>query len=145
MAESDVIQAASQAVEANVGPGEPSSLAASGAGVASAGLASAAEVPAGPPAHEHAAATGAPPPAASQPPPLAASPAAPAGVVPSAQCTCSGGGSSGGNGGMVSNVFAIGIVNYDYGTKAESDAMRMAMDPIDDTGLTARRHPRKSL
>jgi cyanobactin maturation PatA/PatG family protease len=128
VAESDVIQAASQAVEANVGPGEPSALAASGAG---AGLASAAEVPAGQRAHEHPAAAGASPQAAPQPPPPAASPAAPAGVVPSAQCSCNGGGSSGG---AVSNVFAIGIVNTDFGTQASRDAFRLAMDPMTMAG-----------
>jgi cyanobactin maturation PatA/PatG family protease len=142
VAESDVVQVASQAAEANVGPGEPSSLAASGAGVAGAGLAPAAEVPAGQPAHQHPAAVGAPPQAAPpqaappqaappqaapQPPPPAASPAASAGVVPSAQCGCNGGGSSGGT---VSNIFAIGVVNADFGTLASRDAFRLAMDPM---------------
>jgi len=133
VAESDVTQAASQVlsqgVEADVGPGEPA-LASSGAGVGGAGLGPAAEVPPGQSVHEHPAAAGVSPPAALQPPPPAASPAATAGVVPSAQCTCSGGGSSGCDGGKVSNVFAIGVPNYDLGTLASRDAFRLAMDPM---------------
>ena len=133
VAESDVTQVASQvasqAVEADVGPGEPGSLASSGAGVAGAGLGPAAEVLPGQPAHQHPASAAAPPPAAPQPPPPAASPAATAGVVPSAQCTCNGGGSSTCNGGKLSNVFAIGVVGFDFGTEATRDAFRQAMRP----------------
>jgi cyanobactin maturation PatA/PatG family protease len=130
VAESDVIQDGSQAVEASVGPGEPSSLAASGAGVPGVGLAPAAEVAAGQPTHVHPAAAAVPPQAAPQSPPPAARTAAPASVVPSAQCSCNGGGSPGGNGGKVSNVFAIGVINADFGTLASRDAFRLAMDPV---------------
>jgi cyanobactin maturation PatA/PatG family protease len=124
-------QVSSHAVEVGVGPGEPSSLASSGAAVAGAGLGPAADVPSEQPVHEHpAAAAGvSSPQAAPQPPAPAASPATTAGVVPSAQCTCNGGNSSTCTGNKVSNVFAIGKVNTDLENDANRDALRQAMDP----------------
>jgi cyanobactin maturation PatA/PatG family protease len=136
VADSDAVQASSHVVEVGVGPGEPSSLASSGAAVAGAGLGPAADVPSGQPVHEHpAVAAGvSSPQAAPQPPAPAASPTASAGVVPSAQCTCNGGGSSTCTGDKLSNVFAIGIVGYDFGTEAGRDAFRQAMDPVTIAG-----------
>lgn len=134
MAERDGAQVSSQAVEAGVGQGEPSSPAASGAGVAGAGVGPAVEVPSGQPVHEHPAAAAAvmssqmaPPPPA---PPPAASPAPATAVAPSAQCSCNGAGAANCGGEKVSNVFAIGIVNYDFGTEAARDAFRQAMAPM---------------
>jgi cyanobactin maturation PatA/PatG family protease len=133
MAERDGAEVSSDAVEADIGPGEPSSLATSGASVAGAALGPTTGVPSGQPVHEHpAAAVGASSPQAAPPPPSApvASPAPAAGVLPSAQCTCNGGGSSSCNGGKVSNVFAIGILEYDVGTESNRDAIRQAMAPM---------------
>jgi cyanobactin maturation PatA/PatG family protease len=131
VADRDAAQASSHVMEVGVGLGEPSSLASSGAAVAGAGLGPAADVLSGQPVHEHpAVAAGvSPPQAAPQPPAPAASPTAAAGVVPSAQCTCNGGGSSTCTGDKLSNIFAIGIVNYDLENDANRDALRQAMDP----------------
>lgn len=155
MADSDVTQVGSQiashiapqGVDANIGPGQPSSPASTGISV---GLGAGAAVPPAQSFHEYPAAAGVspqavpPPPQVAPPPPQAASPPqavpqppppAPVpvptrGVVPSAQCTCDGGGSSTCNGGKVSNVFAIGIVGFDFGTEAGRDAFRAAMPNV---------------
>ena len=136
--DSDVTQVAPQneshTAEAVVGSAGPSSPGPPGPGAASTGLAPSADVASAHPAHEHQAATGVPPPAAPQPAapltpvaPVAPAATAPAGVVPSGQCSCNGGGAPNAT---VSNVFAIGIVGFDYGTEAGRDAFRSAMGAV---------------
>lgn len=161
VAESDVTQVApqneSQAVQAVVGSAGPSSPGPPSPGAASAGLGPSADVASGYPAQAYPAATGVPPQVATGvPPQTAPSPAAPvasaaapvasaapagpvapvahaapAGVAPSGQCSCNGGGAASA---AMSNVFAIGIVGFDYGTEAGRDAFRAAMGMAPPTG-----------